>query len=828
LTKLIPAKRICPIAKILQTKHLCDNICNKLSSLEPDVFRANLESLESLLCASFQSKHRHVVDSMAVIWNLKMDDDSVVGLKYPERLKAVVISTRAFVDLSIPGLAPDTPVDESDGQHHSFITSQGHVSALMSLPKSSGRRDRRISINQQPPSSSPSVVKLSLSAVPLPIATPTTSHSKHQQRLIAPRLRHEDSQIQFAPIESSPIDAGSQALTERQLETRERQKANATFFPEISSSPRSRPRSLSSLRKQSPHLPLTDTASQKPEQTTPQPSARYEDFINSTPTPRRGQALTIDDNDHEMTDPPSSPPEPRPFPLLPAIKSRSSSTSSIMDNWEFSSSPVSGSPIPSHQIVAGDEPPHLALSADTPSHLQQPDGLAIAGSFVVDIVPSSVPSGSVPDGREQFIAHDIKNALAQPVKDLDTNDAGSRHPSTPPRNYPIEKAQETPRSDNDIFEDALSTPQLPTPRVTRSGATAALLVSSTAQRQGKSKVAAFGQNDSDEANLFHLVVELDSRKCSMPFQSVTSSPVEKLTKAVEPEVLDCITVQTEPSKSNRIAKKKNISLLLPSTPTQNQHSDISTSIHGSEGGEKKRKRAYSKAERGRKKKKFVGHEVAVLTSNPQIIEHDGIQQSAEDSPRTGIPTPHEELARLESLSQNNNDEAMGMHNSRSSSRRSSLSTGESNKSSEDTDIEIQSQLVAEQEAASHGLTPTCEPSLEILEGLPGNGIVSGPGPISKEYQDLNTDQLIAIPSSPLQENTAMLGESNTVCAIMDLLRGGLEQLRSAALSREEVYQMEDVFMDLKRELYEAERRGRNQAISHSDELFQADESMRRG
>jgi hypothetical protein len=44
--------------------------------------------------------------------------------------------------------------------------------------------------------------------------------------------------------------------------------------------------------------------------------------------------------------------------------------------------------------------------------------------------------------------------------------------------------------------------------------------------------------------------------------------------------------------------------------------------------------------------------------------------------------------------------------------------------------------------------------------------------------------------------------------LMNMLRNGLSELRSSRLSREEVYQVEDMFMDMKRELYEAERRGR--------------------
>lgn len=51
-------------------------------------------------------------------------------------------------------------------------------------------------------------------------------------------------------------------------------------------------------------------------------------------------------------------------------------------------------------------------------------------------------------------------------------------------------------------------------------------------------------------------------------------------------------------------------------------------------------------------------------------------------------------------------------------------------------------------------------------------------------------------------------ETSQAQKIMNLFRSGLDELRLARLSREEVYQIEDMFMDMRRELYEAERRGR--------------------
>ena len=54
-----------------------------------------------------------------------------------------------------------------------------------------------------------------------------------------PRLRHDDSQIQFAPIDSSPLptEDESQHLTEHQKEVKTRQQDNAQLFHDLSSSP---------------------------------------------------------------------------------------------------------------------------------------------------------------------------------------------------------------------------------------------------------------------------------------------------------------------------------------------------------------------------------------------------------------------------------------------------------------------------------------------------------------------------------------------------------------------------------------------------------------
>ena len=124
------------------------------------------------------------------------------------------------------------------------------------------------------------------------------------------RLRHDDSQIQFAAIDSSPLQpepAVSQYLTDRQKEVKERQgREAAAMFPEIRSSPRSASRPAD---HDLPKLVFKSTQHSAPnlamdEETSPTylPDALMNDFLGSSPTPSSKKS-----SDRRSDDPPSSP-----------------------------------------------------------------------------------------------------------------------------------------------------------------------------------------------------------------------------------------------------------------------------------------------------------------------------------------------------------------------------------------------------------------------------------------------------------------------------------------------------------------------------------------
>lgn len=158
----------------------------------------------------------------------------------------------------------------------------------------------------------------SLSSPLRQIPTPQTSNKRTPLKTTpSARLRHDDSQIQFAAIESSPIGQNlldSQLLTDRQREVKERQQVEtAAMFPDLRSSPRLK------LREAHKDLPricfVSDPASTgdlvadgPTTPTLPLPQhGPMDDFLSSSPTPRsRNREQLVGSPD---IGPPSSPPD---------------------------------------------------------------------------------------------------------------------------------------------------------------------------------------------------------------------------------------------------------------------------------------------------------------------------------------------------------------------------------------------------------------------------------------------------------------------------------------------------------------------------------------
>ena len=148
---------------------------------------------------------------------------------------------------------------------------------------------------------------------PRPHGTPESlTHRKEARTTLTPRLRHDNSQIVFTAIESSPYDLESlelQLLTDRQREVKERQQHEAAvMFPDLRSSPRPKSRSTEHelpklYQKYEGNARNEVVMEEMSSPVLPPPEVKMDTFLGSSPTPksRRFSKLQLDG-------PPSSPP----------------------------------------------------------------------------------------------------------------------------------------------------------------------------------------------------------------------------------------------------------------------------------------------------------------------------------------------------------------------------------------------------------------------------------------------------------------------------------------------------------------------------------------
>ncbi|KAG7136801.1 Telomere length regulator protein rif1 like [Verticillium longisporum] len=603
--------------------------------------------------------------------------------------------------------------------------------------------------------------------------------SSHARSTPKSRLRHDDSQLHFTPVESSPLAGAkeSQVLTERQQEVRERQKDAAAIFPGLRSSPLKHEAAAQQL---SSKAAAAEGRKQRQRDVTPEGRAEEEEYVISTPTPRRGQAMAMIVDDQDMTDPPSSPPEPRPFPLLPHLKTRSS-LGEVDQDWPMSSSPVNGSPVVSKEHTAANEIPVLDITGDenhNPSSLDTHGSeMVIDDSFQMEVVPSSVASETrLPTHRKEVVVMDDEEAE-------DDDD----EPSTPRAREDVDDAKS---DEPDIFVDALTSPQQP---LTRS-AKKALERQADAEKDGS-----FVMSDGDENSMLRLVVELDSRRCKLP---INRHPAESPSKHEDvKEVLDCITVvapeddEDEEDEAQEKPRRKPKSKSRSPGRSQSvvEMSAPPSASETSSNKKKKRKRSAVAREESTNKKAKPSQEgrrsrqTSVLTDRSAASSFcsDSHAGDAQDPSSPGHPsTPAKETrARKASVTP------------RRRSRR--ISSDE-----KDTDTELESQLAAEQIAASRSQSLAVEEAVALSSTS-----------VSREASmDLSHDvtprasQSVAIPT--VEENEEQDEDESQKPTMLDSLSGVLAQLKSATLSRDEVYKMEDVLMDIKRELFAAEKRGR--------------------
>ena len=418
-----------------------------------------LSVLEILMSSGLESKHKTIVNATITLWNSTFGTCQD-NLEYPTRVADILLRLRPIADIDLPSFphSLETEVSAEHRQPPTFPETQEDGMDFVNSPSLDPALPANTSngsLRHQPISSGPTRVSRSSRSIRPRDRTPESSKRKPKKPVSTPKLRHNDSQIQFETIESSPIANAlldSQLFTDRQKEVKERQKAQtAAMFPDIRSTPLSKAdsvqRRLSSVSSSgglSLHRSASKTRLLAPtnieRQTTPEPLGEFDAFLHSSPTPTRSLQAGVDINDLPSSPPerpksrvadsdiPSSPPEPNLEPNF---------DSNITEQPAAQINPFDRT-ISTFDLAESDKDNNMldgSTGPQNPRHAQTVMGLS-----------SSV------------IGTDVVESDSMPI--LQDDAGASKAPSTPKRLQKLpEVEQQTPKTP--VFHDALESPIVP-------------------------------------------------------------------------------------------------------------------------------------------------------------------------------------------------------------------------------------------------------------------------------------------------------------------------------------------------------------------------------
>lgn len=703
----------------LQLTRTWDGISKELAGRK-QLTKEEFDEIEPLLTSAFKSKLPTIVNKAIELWNVLARDEE--RLDCSDSLKSA--ASNAGSKKQLAKSKEFGKIGDAFGAQASSSKGPPDETNLVVLSSNSFHQAEPASSSKMPTRMSTRKRRME--------ETPEPSRTKPTKRTSTPRLRHDNSQIQFTLVaSSSPVpEDGSQHLTERQKEIRERQRETEAIYSDMrTSSP--------APTKESSPIPDETVAStdKQPGETTPRHATSYDNLISSTPTPRRGQLLNMDDND-----PPSSPPIPRPYPLLSEIKSRSMAGSSL-DSWEFSSPP--GSPDPSDQEALSD----VQLPGEKPTKGSTRKAGARAKNTdagLRDVIPSSLSEEeSSSSDLTELSDRNISSSPGPPLQLLET-------PTKKRLVREATRVEDSPKSVDDEFVDARSSPEKP----------------SLVQANDTS----FALSEGDETRMMKLAEELESgdptglQEERNAEDSSDERPGARLAEA-----------RAASPPMTRGAAKRSPSAIIPPTPAE--------SLGNGEGGSKrKRKRGGSRQSNSRSKKQRSEQKSdnVEATKEGEIVVVS--EKETPETPSVGVETRGSTRRQTE---QRQREDKPSRSQKRSSKRNKKAR-------SEETDDEVMSQLVNESQGVAESQKSNKGAEEEIV------GTDDGPPPPTK-HADVNATAADKAESEPQAK----------ILTIMETLQTGLAHLRDVALPRSEVYKMEDMLMDLKRELFEAERRGRD-------------------
>lgn len=309
-----------------------------------------LEIFEVLISSGLETFHKSTANTFILMWNNTFGLQSY--LEYPKSVELALRKLEPFVDLQLPSFPRSTDQEEVCKDNSQFELVTDHLQGEPTPPEFLESQDdltnlalQMRSFDQQKLVSSPLNLVLSSRVNSSSPANRAGNHpvrppEKNPTSTPKSRHRHDDSQVEFVAVESSPLsrhERESQYLTEHQRDVKERQRnETASMFPDFKSSSPSAMGKLTPGKLRGNSGLRTETGRDKPDDTpddapmTPTIAATLaeneEEFPVSSPTPtsQNPQAIPIRDLAEPSScstnedidalkplDPPSSPPDSR-------------------------------------------------------------------------------------------------------------------------------------------------------------------------------------------------------------------------------------------------------------------------------------------------------------------------------------------------------------------------------------------------------------------------------------------------------------------------------------------------------------------------------------
>jgi hypothetical protein len=269
-----------------------------------------LQHLESLITGGLASRRRSIVNLSIATWNKTFG--KAESLVYPVRVEQALRRLRSTVELSLPSLEVRAEDSVSLYVHlGSYSLTLLKANDFSYYESEEDEKDIRRAFKSPHVKESPfKVTKTTRRSLTRSPAVPTPGSRRVSVRQTPKaRLRHDNSQIQFEPIVSSPsnpFNQESQVLTERQREMLERQRLSGGLFANMGagSSQQEAPPSpmeihSDALTADDLPIPVSHTAPLK----TLAAMGPMDAFLGSSPTPhaRRSSRLVVSEDTNVAT-----------------------------------------------------------------------------------------------------------------------------------------------------------------------------------------------------------------------------------------------------------------------------------------------------------------------------------------------------------------------------------------------------------------------------------------------------------------------------------------------------------------------------------------------